>query len=118
LNKIKLVPPCVKSEDSSATHSVSPVGALPDPRGSLSAAIPAKAISQSISKCRRQRKAWLELGKCNPCKYRLTLPSVIGKYGSQHGAAVAAQHFLRKLEEQGHTFNPFQCVSFCQYAQQ
>ena len=78
--------------------------------GLLSPAIPAKAIAESISKCRRQLKAWLELGKRGPCKYRPTLPSVSGKYASQHGTAAAARHFSRKLEEQGNTFNEFHCV--------
>jgi len=91
------MPPSVKVEDGPAT---SPVGALPGPRG---AGIPAKAIAELISKCTRKLKAWLELGKRSPCKYRYrpTLPSVIGKYASQHGATAAAQDFLRKLEEQG-----------------
>jgi len=45
-NKIYLTPPHVKGEDGSAT---SPVSAFPDPRGSLSSTIPAKAIAQSIT---------------------------------------------------------------------
>jgi len=89
------MPPSVKVEDRSAA---SPVGAFSGPRW---AGIPAKAIAESISKCTRKLKAWLELGKCSPCKYRPTLPSVIGKYASQHGATAATQDFLRKLEEQG-----------------
>jgi len=68
--------PRVKGEDGSAA---SPVGALLDPRGSLSAAIPAKAIAESISKCRRQLKAWLELGSAVSWP---ALPSVIGKHAS------------------------------------
>jgi len=43
---------------------------------------------------------WLELGKCSSCKSKPALPSVSGKYASQHGAAAAARHFLRKLGEQ------------------
>ena len=70
----------------------------------VSAATPAKTIAESISKCRRQLKAQVERG---PCKYRPTPPSVIGKYASQHGAAAAAQHLSRKLEEQGDVFNVF-----------
>jgi len=63
-----------RREDGSA---VSPA---PDPRGSLSAAIPTKAITELINKCRMQPKAWLELGKHNPCMNRPALPFVIGSY--------------------------------------
>ena len=56
---IYLVLPCVKGEEGSVA---SPVGALLDPRGLMSATIPAKAIAEFISKCRRQLKAQLELG--------------------------------------------------------
>jgi len=81
-----------------------------DPRGLLSAATPAKTIGESISKCRRQLKAWVELGKQGPCKYRPAPTSVPDKYASQHGVAAAAQHLSRKLEEQGDMFNVFQHV--------
>jgi len=57
----------------------------------------------------------LELGKRGPCKYRPALPSVIGKYASQHGIAAAAWHFSKKLEEQGDVLNTFQHVSFWVY---
>ena len=50
-------------------------------------------------------------GKRGPCKYRPALPSVIGKYASQHGIAAAAQGYFRKLEEQGNAFNVFRLVS-------
>jgi len=43
-------------------------------------------------------------GKHTPYKYKATLPLEIGKHTSQHGATVAAQHVLRKLEEQGDVF--------------
>ena len=43
-------------------------------------------------------------GKGTPYKYKPSLPSEIGKYASQRGAAVAAQHVSRKLEEQGDAF--------------
>ena len=43
-------------------------------------------------------------GKGTPYKYKPTLPSEIGKHTSQCGAAVAAQHLSRKLEEQGDAF--------------
>jgi len=53
-----LTPPRVKGEDNSA---VSSDDTLPDPRGSLSAVIPAKSITELISRCRRHLKAWLEV---------------------------------------------------------
>jgi len=39
-------------------------------------------------------------GKGTPYKYKPSLPSEIGKYASQRGVVVAAQHVSRKLEEQ------------------
>jgi len=50
--------PCVNGEDG---LPASPVGDLPDPRGSLSSAIPFRPIAEVTSKCRRQLKAWLEV---------------------------------------------------------
>ena len=79
-----IILPFVKGDDGCAAS------ALPDPRGSLSAAIPAKTIIELISKCRRQLNTWLQLGRHGSCKYRPTLLSVIGKYVSQHGAAGVA----------------------------
>jgi len=84
----------VNSKDGLAA---SPVCNLPDPRGLLSFAILAKAITEAISKCRRQLKAWLEVCKHGPYKYRPALLPEIGKYVSQHGEAAAAQGFSRKL---------------------
>jgi len=75
---------CVKGEDGCGAS------ALPDSRGSLSAAIPAKTIIELISKCKKQLRTWLQLGRHGSCKYRPTLPSVIGKYVSQHQSAGAA----------------------------
>lgn len=54
--------------------------------------------------------------KHDPYKYRFILPSEIDKYGSQHGAAAAAWHLPRKLEEQAeltckHNFIPFSTFS-------
>jgi len=43
-------------------------------------------------------------GKPAPYKYKPTLPLEIGKHTSQCGAAVAAQHVSRKLEDQGDAF--------------
>jgi len=43
-------------------------------------------------------------GKRTPYKYKPTLQPEIGKRTSQRGAAVAAQHVSRKLEEQGDAF--------------
>lgn len=45
---VYLTPPCVEGEECS---SASPVGALLDCRGLLSAAIPAKSIAESITQC-------------------------------------------------------------------
>ena len=53
-----LTPQRVKGEDNSA---VSSDDTLLDPRKSLSAVIPAKSITEAISKCRRQLKVWLEV---------------------------------------------------------
>ena len=78
---------------------------LLDPRGSLSSALPAKAVIEVISKCRRQLKVWLEVSAVHTSTGPLCYPN-LGKYASQHVAAAAAHSFLRKLEEQGNTFNP------------
>jgi len=80
-----------KGETGSATLHI------PDPRGSLSPAISAQAITEANSKHRRQLKTWLEVTKRGPDKYSLNLQSEIGKYTSQHGVAAAAWHFSRKL---------------------
>jgi len=76
----------------------SPVGAFLDPRESLSAAIPAKTIAESISKCRRQLKHCLELvtGKHSPCKYRPILPSVIGEYNQSAWCRCSSMAFFEE----------------------
>lgn len=84
---------CVNGADGPA---VSPVGHnLPDPRGSLPSAIPAKFSKQLVytCKCRKKLKAWLEVSAVLTSSNGPTLPSEIGKYAHQHGAAAAARSF-------------------------
>ena len=83
----------------------------------LSAAIPAKALPESTSQCRRQLKVWLELGKHGPCKYRPALPSVISKYASQCGAAEERQHFFEEAGSKAMRLMHFNKFSSCQCAQ-
>jgi len=83
-------------------------GVSPDPKGSLSAAIPAKA---SISKCRRQLKAWMELGKHGLCKYRPTLSvSMVQLQLQQHTI------FQGSWRSKATLLMCFNVFSFCQYA--
>jgi len=83
---------CVNGADGPA---VSPVGHdLPDPRRSLPSAIPAKFPKQLVHvSAGKQLKAWLELSAVLTSSNGPTLPSEIGKYAHQHGAAAAAHSF-------------------------
>lgn len=84
-----------------------PDGDLPDPRGLLFSAIPAKTITEVIS---ISEEGSSNHGTVHTSTDLHALPSETWQVPVKIVAAVAAQDFSRKLEEQGDKFNPFRRV--------
>ena len=72
-----------------------PVHGLPDPRGSLLAGVPSRAISEankrgSGRKSRDKRGPYVKFSSSQRCE--------TAKCADQHGAAETSRHFSRKLD--------------------
>ena len=77
-----------------------PVGGLPDPRGSLSSAIPSQEIAAANKEVQKESESAASGAKCGPYKkYSTALRLEIAKHASQHGAATTARYYSRKLEK-------------------
>ena len=76
-----------------------PVDGLPDPKGSLTAAMSSAAIAEANKEVQKAIRAASSTSKRGPYfKMDSSLRCEIAKYAGYHGAAESAGHFSRKLD--------------------